>query len=113
MKRCCLFLVLFYIEFLFGVPVPVNEKGERHIVVITASYNNVGYFLKNLGTVFDQKYENYHIIYVNDCSQDATQQLVPQFVVKRGMQDKLLYINNNDRRYALANQYRAAHMCKP
>src|SRR5579872_4630489 len=112
MKQLSL-LVLFFVESLFASPVTVNEKGERHIVVITASYNNVRYFLNNLGTVFEQKYENYHIIYVNDYSQDDTQYLVPEYVARRGMQDKLLYISNSDRRYALANQYQAAHLCKP
>lgn len=98
---------------LFPSPVPMNAKNERHIVVVTASYNNAEYFIKNLASVFDQKYENYHLIYVNDCSQDNTSQLVTSYVAQRGMQDKVLYINNVDHRYALANQYRAAHLCKP
>ena len=114
MKKQLLFLgMLLASALIFASPVPLNAKKERHIVVVTASYNNAAYFTKNLGSVFDQKYENYHIIYVNDCSKDDTNQLVPQYVAQRGMQDKLLYINNIDRRYALANQYRAAHLCKP
>lgn len=96
-----------------ALAVPMNEKNERHIVVVTASYNNAEYFTKNLGSVFGQKYENYHLIYVNDCSYDNTHDLVPRYVAQKGMQDKVLYINNADRIYALANQYRAAHLCKP
>ncbi len=93
--------------------VPISEKGERHIVVITASYNNGRYFIKNLDSVFSQKYENYHVIYTNDCSQDGTCQLVPAFVKIRKKHDKVFYLENHKRSYALPNQYRAIHMCKP
>lgn len=106
-------LILLVSKSVFPSPAPMNAKKERHIVVVTASYNNADYYMKNLSSVFDQKYENYHLIYVNDCSQDNTSQLVTNYIAQRGMQDKVLYINNVDHRYALANQYRAVHVCKP
>lgn len=113
MKRLFLLSMLLLVsKLLFPSPVPVNTNNERHIVVVTASYNNADYYIKNLGSVFEQKYENYHLIYVNDCSQDNTSQLVTNYVAQRGMQDKVIYINNVDHRYALANQYRAVHLCK-
>ena len=45
---------------------------ERSIVVIIPSYNNVRWVEKNLMSVFEQKYENFRVIYIDDCSTDGT-----------------------------------------
>ena len=51
---------------------------EKKLVIIVTSYNNADWYDKNLGTMFSQKnydgtpYENYRIIYVDDCSLDGT-----------------------------------------
>lgn len=94
------------------ISVPVNEQGERHIVVVVASYNNINYYRQNLASVFDQAYSNYHIIYVDDCSTDGTYEYVKVYSNHCNMQNKVLLIRNNERRGALYNQYHAIHRCK-
>lgn len=94
-----------------AISVPLID-GERHIVVVIASYNNAEYFQRNLGSVFDQKYNNYHVIYMNDNSADSTLQMAESYARRRNMQDKIYFINNEERKGALANQYQAIHMCK-
>lgn len=94
------------------ITVPVNETGERHIVVIIASYNNMLYYRQNLDSVFDQSYSNYHIIYVDDCSTDGTYESVAAYIYNHKMEDKVLLIHNNERYGALYNQYHAIHRCK-
>lgn len=94
-----------------GISVPLIN-GERHIVVVVASYNNADYFQRNLGSIFDQKYSNYHVIYINDCSSDKTLEMAEQYTLQRGMQDKVYFVDNEERQGALYNQYRAIHMCR-
>jgi glycosyltransferase involved in cell wall biosynthesis len=84
---------------------------EKKIVVIVASYNNELYFKKNLDSIFSQKYKNYHVIYIDDCSTDNTTDLVEKLVGYLKQQAKFKLIKNKFRQGALANHYQAIHMC--
>ena len=92
--------------------VPIID-GERHIVVVTASYNNREYYKKNLDSVFSQQYKNWHQIYIDDCSTDKTEDLVEQYVHQHEMEDHVKLIKNPHRLGALHNQYDAIHSCLP
>ncbi len=94
------------------ITVPLNENGERHIVVIVASYNNANFYRHNLDSLFFQRYDNYHIIYIDDCSTDGTYEMVNKYTRQRKMDEKVLLIHNEKRLGALHNQYDAIHMCK-
>ena len=87
------------------------ENGERRIVVVIASYNNKEWYQKNLDSVFSQKYENYRIIYIDDCSGDRTGDLVEQYVKEKGQDHRFLLIKNTERYLKMANTYRAYHLC--
>ena len=91
--------------------VPVVDD-ERHIVVMVCSYNNAKYYQWNLDSVFEQQYKNYHVIYVDDCSDDNTGLFVEDYVHQKEMQDKFIIYCNAERRKALANLYYAIHTCK-
>jgi hypothetical protein len=101
------------------VPCMVSAKyQERRIVVITASYNNRQWYQRNLDSVFNQRYSNWHLIYLCDgvdasAACDGTDMLVEQYIAACGKQDKVTLIRHAERRGALANQYDAIHMCKP
>ncbi len=85
--------------------------GERYIVVVIASYNNSKWYEKNLSTIFAQKYSNYHVIYINDCSCDKTFELVKNYVHKMGQSHRVTLIDNKERKGALYNLYYAIHSC--
>ncbi len=88
-------------------------KDERHIVVVTCSYNNAAFYKWNLDSIFSQEYDNYHVIYVDDCSPDNTGSLVEAYVEENNMQDKFVIVKNEERVKALANLHKAIQMCKP
>jgi glycosyltransferase involved in cell wall biosynthesis len=50
------------------------------IVVVIASYNNENWHEQNLSSIFEQKYDNYRIIYINDASPDRTGELVEKSI---------------------------------
>jgi glycosyltransferase involved in cell wall biosynthesis len=85
---------------------------EKPIVVLITSYNNERWVEKNLNSVYMQKYENYRVIYVDDCSSDKTYERVLQSVREHNKQYKFTVIRNSERRNAMANFYTSIHMCK-
>lgn len=87
-------------------------NGERHIVVIVCSYNNSKYYKGNLDSVLMQEYTNYHVIYVDDCSDDDTFNLVKEYLRGHESEDHFILVNNEVRRKALANLYYTIHSCK-
>ncbi len=86
-------------------------NGERYLVVVIPSYNNERWCKENLESVFVQKYSNYHVIYIDDCSSDATLARVKDIIQKAGKQDKVTIVANTERKGALYNLYTAIHSC--
>jgi glycosyltransferase involved in cell wall biosynthesis len=93
--------------------IPLNEQGERHIVIVICSYNNAQFYQWNLDSVFAQKYGNFHVIYIDDCSSDGTYDLVNQYIYDHPNKDRFIVLKNETRRKALANLYYAINTCKP
>lgn len=82
---------------------------EKEIVVIIPSYNNIQWYQKNLDSVRDQDYNNYHVIYIDDASKDGTGDAVQQYVKDNNIHDKITVISNQANKGALANIYEAVH----
>lgn len=88
-----------------------HTVAEKHFVVVIPSRNNKQWYERNLGSVFKQKYSNYHVIYIDDDSPDGTGDYVAQYCCDCGFKDKVTLIKNEKRRGALANLYTAIHLC--
>lgn len=84
---------------------------DRHFTVIIPSRNNSQWYERNLNALINQKYTNWHAIYINDASTDDTQQKVEEFIREHHMQDKIVLINNETRLGAMTNIYKAVYMC--
>ena len=129
--KCILFLV-----------VSVSAQAlEKPMVVVIPSYNNEQWYESNLSTVIDQDYENFRIIYINDCSRDRTAECIAEFLKKIGTdnfrilsfedrdgesipetvarfkeevnKERVFFtlVNNVTRCGAMENLYRAIHSC--
>ena len=86
-------------------------KEEKPFVIIVPSFNNDAYFKKNLDSIFSQAYQNYQVIYIDDCSTDNTYQNVEHYIKDRGKEDKVTLIHNQKNLGALHNIYKAIHAC--
>jgi len=86
-------------------------RGERHIVAVIASFNNAAWYKRNLDSIFDQRYDNYHVIYIDDCSTDGTYDLVQAYVKERGQEQRVAVFKNEQNVGALCGQYHAVHAC--
>ncbi|HSW86187.1 MAG TPA: glycosyltransferase family A protein [Rhabdochlamydiaceae bacterium] len=85
---------------------------EKPFVVIIPSYNNRSYCERNLQSVLTQHYNNFRVIYIDDCSTDGTFQKVQDVICTYKPSIKIDLIKNDQNRGALANLYHAVHSCE-
>lgn len=102
-----------YIRDQYGAMWSCIDYQEKPFVIVTASYKNKDWYKRNLDSVFSQNYNNYEIIYIDDCCPDQTGKLVQEYAHECNKQKKITVIINNENRGALANIYNAIHMCSP
>ena len=88
---------------------PVTE--QKSFVIITPSFNNIKWCEKNLASVFEQAYDNYRLIYIDDCSTDGTADKVKEVIARWGKKDQVQLICNEVNKGAMANFYEAVHSC--
>jgi len=105
MKR----LIPFVIFFSCSQGICAKSIREKPIVLVTTSYNNAQWYQKNLDAAFSQKYKNFRIIYVDDCSPDGTGDLVQEYVDLNGWGDRVTLVKNEKRKFKLENFYNAVH----
>lgn len=86
---------------------------NKKFVIVIPSYNNKYWFQRNLNSVFSQKYKNYRVIYIDDCSPDKTGELVESYTNFLEKKDIVKLIKNKERKGALENLYNAIHSCEP
>lgn len=90
----------------------LHAKEEKAFTVIITSFNNSEYCLKNLASVFEQRYSNYRVIYVDDSSTDDTYEKVKKYIEDTKQQSRVTLIRNKENVKAVENFYRAFHTCK-
>lgn len=91
----------------------INNQGveEKLIIVIIPSYNNLTRFERNIDSVLVQKYTNYRVIYIDDCSTDGMSGPVRNYIMENDWHDRWTYIRNTENHGALCNLYHAIHTC--
>ena len=85
---------------------------EKPITVIVPSYNNSQWCKKNLESIFSQNYENYQVIYIDDCSTDNTAEVAKKIFTDSGKFEKVKLIENKKRVGATANRYAGSMMAE-
>lgn len=83
----------------------------KDITILMTTYNNEKFAEWSINSALQQKYpaEHMRIIIINDCSTDKTQQILENYINNHPKKERVLLINNTERRGALANQYYANH----
>jgi|GEM_PF-600203 len=89
------------------------KPNDKAFVIVIPSYNNKDWYKRNLDSVFSQKYSNYRVIYIDDASPDKTGEYVEKYIKENNLEEKVHLIRNTKRVGALANLYKAIHLCAP
>lgn len=110
--RFFLSFLIFFLLGTAGLKAAEHQLPEKPIVVLITSYNNQEFVRQNIASVLMQRYSNYRVIYIDDCSSDNTG-LIARGLLKR-FKHKINanYIRNEIRVGALANIYHAVHSCR-
>lgn len=86
-----------------------EEKSK--FVVIIPSYNAETFCKKNLNSVLEQRYNNYRIVYIDDCSTDETANAASEILHSHLPPSRFVVQRNRKNQGALANLYTAIHSC--
>jgi len=87
----------------------VYSLQENKFVIIIPSFNNKIWLQRNLDSVVCQHYENFEVIYIDDCSTDKTPNLVEQYIEERKLDIKpdLVYIDASHEEIDVYNDIKA------
>lgn len=94
-----------------GIASEANSQ-EKPFVIVVPSYNNKEWYKKNLDSLFSQKYNNFRIIYTDDCSPDGTGELVKAYIKEKGQERRVKLVINQERQGSLANLYTMISQCE-
>lgn len=84
---------------------------EVPIVIVIPARNDSDWIPRNLSSVAIQKYQNYRVIYIDDCSTDNTPKLVDRTVKKLGLSNRFYYLRTPQRNYQACSRFLAYHLC--
>ena len=91
----------------------MNKNKNKRFVFIIPSYNNIDWYRDNIKSVVGQTYQNWRVIYVDDCSTDGTLERVKQLVRTTHPQyfKRFTFIQNSQRRFQSYSRYIAYQTC--
>ena len=84
---------------------------ERELEIIVPTYNNSrkDICIRNITSILDQDYDNFHVYLLNDCSTDDTFHKISQYLEDHPRKDKVILVDNKERVGAMANHYAMGH----
>ncbi len=106
------YLKVLFLSFMafFTVLEAKSALAEKPLVVVVVSYNNINWVDRNIGSIFSQDYDNYRVVYIDDCSPDGTADAVETLVKSLGQEHRFTLVRNIERAGSpLANHYKAIH----
>lgn len=103
-------LKYFFITLIVFINVACSHQPE--FVLVTPSYNNERWCIKNIEAAVKQEYIRWRMIIIDDCSTDQTRKLLENFIIERGLLDRVTLISNQTRQGALKNIYNTVHACE-
>lgn len=68
---------------------------EKPLVVVIPSYNNTRWHKGNLNSIFCQKYSNYRVLYIDDCSSDGMSAVLDDYLIEKGIDARVVSFDPN------------------
>ena len=84
---------------------------NNRFVIVIPSYNNKNYCEKNILSALNQNYQDFRILYTDDCSTDGTADEVQKIIDQNDLEHKVKLIRNSSRLGAMCNMYNMVHSC--
>ncbi|MGE0009532.1 MAG: glycosyltransferase family 2 protein [Candidatus Babeliales bacterium] len=107
-----IFVTLYALGFLACWAAPcLPSTTELPFIISVCAYNASAWVEKNLESLCTQEYSNFHIVYIDDGSEDDTAQKVENYRTQHNVQDKITLIRNQTRQRKMKNIYTLFHNC--
>lgn len=74
---------------------PLTER--KTFVFVVYAYNQAEWVTRNLRSIFEQEYDYYRIVFVDDGSKDNTFALAQSFVIENNQESRTLLIRNDEK----------------
>lgn len=88
---------------------PITE--HKSFVIVIYGHNQDQWCERALRSVFEQDYDHYRVILVNDASIDQTEEKAKQFIEDNHQDEKVILMRNETRLGLVASLYRAIDSC--
>ena len=98
-------------SFTYGYSDEMTKEGPSFVIVIS-SHNTANWYKQNLDSVFNQKYQNYRVIYIADGSTDGSDALVEKYIQHAQREDQVALFKNRERKGNLACTCQAVFSCR-
>ena len=89
-----------------------SSPGDKKFVVVIPSYKNSQWCIQNITSALNQNYNQFRIIFTDDCSPDDTFSRVRDVVNSSSKGKIVTLIQNSNRLGALHNLYNMIHSCQ-
>ncbi len=89
----------------------IAHPQELPLLISVCAYNAAPWVEKNLDSIYSQQYHNFHVVYVDDASEDDTALKVQRYIDTHYLQDKITLIVNETRQRKMKNIYNVFHNC--
>lgn len=96
--------------FVESVSYPVTEV--KPFVLIVYACNQADWCEKSLKSIFEQEYENYRVVLIDDASSDETFNRLRNFLVENNQEHRAILIRNEQREGFAKSLYRAVGNCR-
>lgn len=92
--------------------VDFHPTHQKPFVIVITSFNNKEWYVRNLDSVFAQRYDNYRVIYIDDCSQDGTSSCVKEYVSAHNQSHRFTLIENKEWQSQMVNHIKGVSLCQ-
>jgi glycosyltransferase involved in cell wall biosynthesis len=93
------------------IPPTFSSENNKPFVIVIPSYKNEAWAEKNILSALNQNYDNFRILFTDDCSPDNTFDIVKRTIDNHKNADKCVAIKNQVRKGALENLYNMIYSC--
>lgn len=89
----------------------VVRSREIPIVIVIPARNDSDWIKHSFSVLATQTYQNFSIIYIDDCSTDNTPVKVRQYAKQYGLTRRITYLRTPQRNYQACSRFLAYHLC--
>lgn len=98
-------------------PLSIEAEGEfplrehKSFVIVVYAHNQSHWCKRALSSIFEQNYDHYRVIVIDDASLDQTEETAKNFILENNQDEKVIFIRNETYLGPVASLYRVIDNC--